>query len=565
MFGSEVAAGLGLVLMVSMLLAADGCSKPTPKTPAKQPNVAAGKPPTQQNVAATVPATAPAATSRPKLTSFWAPAKHDANGNLLPRMSYGEFITRGMNFLLKEQDTWASDNRIVDDEGKTRPPYFFYCVAGPNGQLHDAGDSCNRNQAYPAGHHGLYIVSLLAYYVYSGDEEALRRAEELGQWNLAHSTPKDWLYSGVPYSTVSNGRPPRAGDGTMDGESIIPIFGPGMGGSYLQLYRVTGKDEYLKAATHIADTMAKTQLPEGNWPFRVEPKTGKVKEQYTSAIIGVAVFFENLDNLAKTNTYAAPRQNALNWILNHPVKDMHWGGLFEDVGDVPKNRTNGDCMETAAYLIRHRDENKEYLPTAMKLLDWVKATFVDETGHMYAPAPATREQLAYNYRMCVHTGHWAALLAQLYEVTGEAKYLAGMKNACAYITYHMQADNRICVGPELDKQGCSFWYSMQFACPYQLINLLAYMPEEAPDGENHLIKSSAVVQKIRYEPASVAYTTDAQSSDLLKLAFAPKTITVNGKELPAGDGVATGWKFDGKTSILRLSHIAGNVVIAAKS
>lgn len=542
MSGSMTIAGLVLVLMVSVLFAAD----------ASKPSVAA----------ATKPAAG--ATSRPKLTSVWAPAKHDANGNLLATMSYGEFLKRGMNFILKEQDTWSSDNRILDEEGKTRPPYFFYCIAGPRGELHGVGDKWNRNQSYPAGHHAGYIGTFLSYYVYSGDEEALKRAEELAQWNLAHSTPKDWLYSGVPYSTVSNGRPPVAGDGTKDGDAIIPIFGPGMGGSYLQLYRTTGKVEYLKAAQHIADTLVKTQLPGGNWPFRVNPKTGEVKEQYTSAIIFVAMFFENLDTFTKTDTYAAPRKKVIDWILNNPVKDMHWGGLFEDIGNAPKNRTNGDCMETAAYLIRHRDENKEYLPIAMKLLDWVKATFVDETGHMYAPAPATREQLACNFRMSVHTGHWAMILAQLYELTGDQKYLTGVKNAAAYITYHMQSDNRICVGPEWDQQGHGFWYSIQFACVNQMCALMGFMPDQAPDGENHLLKSSAVVQKIRYEPSSVIYTTDAHSNDLLKLAFTPKSITVGGKELAAGDGTTKGWKFDSKTNVLHLSHDKGEVAVAAK-
>ncbi len=504
----------------------------------------------------------PAPAGPSKVKSVWAPAKHDDKGNLLPLQSYGETLDRAMKFILEDQATWAKGNKITDEQGNTRPPYFFYCIA-VDGQLDGVGEPWNRNQSYPAGHHACYISAFLDYYEYSGRKETIKLAEDLADWNLAHSTPPDWPYGGLPYSTAVNGRTGASTD-SKDGDAIITIGTAGMAGNYLRLYRVTKKPQYLKGARQIADTLAKTQLPEGNWAFRVNPRTGEVKEKYTSAVISVIELFETLDAFSKDTRYQKAREKAFAWLLKGPCVDMHWGGLFEDVGDAPENRTNGDCIDTARYLIRHRSENKDYLPLAMKLHDWVKATFVDETGHLYAPAPATREQLVCNFRMSGHTGHWGQLQGDLYVVTGDEKYRAGMANAASYMTYHLQPDNRICVGPEWDERANGFWYSSQFSAVILLKSLLGFMPEAAPDGENHLIRASGVVTKISYAPARVVYTTDAASSDALKLAFAPSRITVNGKGLPEGTGVERSWKFDAKTKVLRLAHDAGEVAVSGK-
>ena len=135
------------------------------------------------------------------------------------------------------------------------------------------------------------IQTFLNYYVYSGREEALKQAEELAAWNISHSTPLDWKYGGLPYSTIHNGKL----GGAVDGDAIMTDKPAIMAGAYLRLFRTTGKQEYRKAAEQVANTLAKTQLPEGNWPFRVNPKTGEVREQYTSSVIYAVELFEQLD------------------------------------------------------------------------------------------------------------------------------------------------------------------------------------------------------------------------------------------------------------------------------
>jgi hypothetical protein len=347
----------------------------------------------------------------------------------------------------------------------------------------------------------------------------------------------------------------------MDGDAIMTDKPAIMANAYLRLYQTTRKPEYLKAAQRIADTLVRTQLPGGNWPFRVEPRTGAVREPYTSSTIYAVMLFETLDSLSGQKTYASARDKAFTWLLNGPIKDMNWNGFYEDIGADPNNRNNYDCIDTACYLIRHRAENKEFMPAALRLYDWIRKTFVDEKNP-YSPAPAVREQMACNFRMSGHTAHWALLLGCLYDATGEDKYRTELLNAASLITYHLQSDNRVALGPDWPEgKDRFFWYSNSFYCPSALIALLGYCPETAPDKENHVLRYSAAIRAVAYKPGNVNYTTDTDSSEILKLAFAPAKITVNGEALAKGDGSSTGWKFDSKTNILRLVHKGGAVAV----
>src|SRR3989442_15819736 len=52
------------------------------------------------------------------------------------------------------------------------------------------------------------------------------------------------------------------------------------------------------------------------------------------------------------------------------------------------------------------------------------------------------------------------------------------------------------------------------------------IPDLAPAGENHLLRSSSVVQKVSYGGRSVSYRTfDKASTEVLRLSFRPARVT----------------------------------------
>lgn len=398
--------------------------------------------------------------------NVWPSPKHGAHGELLPARPWREVIDRGMDFILDDLNGWAKGNSLTDEAGVHRPPYFFYSLA-IDGRHEGAGQFANADTAYPAFHHAIFIETFLDYYELSKRSDALKAAKDLADWEIAHQTPADFKYAYLPYSTIHRGKL----GGSIDGNSIMTDKPAIMAAAYLRLARVTGNKIYRRAAQRIAQTLARTQLPAGNWPFRVDPRDGRVIEAYTSSVIYAVELFEQLDAEGE-HQFAEPRRRALAWLLNGPVKTMEWRGFYEDIpGELSlHNRTNWDCIDTARYLIRHRADDPAFLPTAIKLHDWIRQAFVDEKT-IYAPAEPLREQLVCNIAMGIHSGHWAMLLADLYQATGQQPYRDRAVNIAAYITLLQQPDGRIPVGRDWDEAHFGWWYSCHFGALRYLMEL----------------------------------------------------------------------------------------------
>jgi hypothetical protein len=128
--------------------------------------------------------------------------------------------------------------------------------------------------------------------------------------------------------------------------------------AYLDLHEATGEARFLAAAEKIASTLAARQRPNGTWPFRVDPKTEKVIEEYTSSVIYAVMLFERLDAANGNDRYKANRDLTWNWLMNGPIKTKEFRGFYEDIPPSPKGRTNYDCLDTIRYLLANRTEGE---------------------------------------------------------------------------------------------------------------------------------------------------------------------------------------------------------------
>lgn len=375
----------------------------------------------------------------------------DAEGNLAPSMSYGQFIERGMKFVIKDLDGgWATGNAYTNTNGKPVPAYINYAIADANRQL-GVDHPRNANTVYPAFHHALFIHTFLAHWRKTKDPECLARARQLGDWNLERRTPAEWKYGNMFYSTAHKGKV----GGSVDGDAIMPDKAAIMALAMIELADAAEDPRYRQAAEQVATTLAKTQLPAGNWLFRVNPQTGEASEAYTSSTIYAVMLFEALGKNGETR-WAEAKARALKWILENPAKAMLWRGFYEDIPTtVTGNLTNWDCIDTARWLVAHRSENPEYLPLAIRLNDWIAKEFADKNA-AWAPAEGIREQKSCFATMGIHTAHWAALLADLHAATGNDAYKRRALNSCALVTYWMRPDNAIVVGPVWKNE---IWFS----------------------------------------------------------------------------------------------------------
>jgi len=186
-----------------------------------------------------------------------AETKRDANGDLLPLQSYDETIRQGMSFLMDDHLKWFKGPKetITDENGNVQMPWVYYSNLQQNGAPFPK--SVDRFVSYPAFHHSLLIKTFIGYSKYSGDGRALKEAVKLADWDIAHSTPGDWAYGNLPYSTYQEKKP----GGFRDKTGLMPDKAAIMALAYIDLYKATSKPRFLKAAQAIAQTLADRQRP----------------------------------------------------------------------------------------------------------------------------------------------------------------------------------------------------------------------------------------------------------------------------------------------------------------
>ncbi len=392
-----------------------------------------------------------------------ADRKRDEAGLLLPLQSYEETVRRGMSFLLDDHLKWFKGSKeiLIDENGVSQMPWLYYSNVQHNGEPFPK--SIDRFTSYPAFHHSLLIKTFVKLFNSSGDEQVLKEAIKLADWNITHSTPNDVAYANMPYSTLEEKKP----GGFRDGSGIMPDKAAIMSLAYIDLYKASNEDRFLKAADAIATSLAKNQRDDGTWPFRVDPKTKEVIEEYTSSVIYAVMLFEKLDEINGNDHYKTHRDKTWEWLLNGPMQTKEFRGFYEDIKESEENRCNYDCLDVIRYLLDNRTDDNGYLEMALDLNVWLEKIFMDKIEG-FEPAEGIREQLSCNVVMGIHSLNWASMLLDFSKATGNEKMRQRAIQTANYITYYLQPDNRIVVGFQYNQ----WWYSCHIGVILYLMDFL---------------------------------------------------------------------------------------------
>lgn len=444
----------------------------------------------------------------------------------------GTTLERAARFLL--HDTGIENNAMRDENGRKVPPYIYHAVIDDNNHF-------GYRASFPAFHHAYLIEAFLNYYNYSGQREAVRRARELADWTIAHSTPAEWKWPFLPWSTFSEGKP----GGYEDKDNLQPDKVGYMGLSYTRLYEVTGERKYLDAARKAADTLTLQQSGDGSWPFRVNPQTGVVFQQYTAALFMNVAFLEKMFSLTHNPDYKNAQITAWMWMLRNPIRTNNWSGLYEDIPKGVESQVHYSPLQTIRLLLRYRSPVNEssYMEHARKLFDYTMdgLAFVDRDMGLLL-----REQTGYLAATPSSTMNWSMMAAEFYLATGEKRYRDTTLEAVRMVTrYGLKPDGRtnntVLGGRIYGNQGS--WYSLTSPVVRYLYQDMGCLPELAPMDETHLLRTSTQVRQIQYEKRRVVYRTLPKSIDLLKLASAPREVRAGGKRLTASPKLAAGNSF----------------------
>ena len=316
------------------------------------------------------------------------------------------------------------------------------------------------------------------------------------------------------------------------------------------LYKITGDQKYLDAAVKIANTLATKAKPgDGDnspWPFRVHAATGAVHKQmkggknfvasYTTNYTGALRLFTDLITLGQGDTqqYMRARAMVTDWLKTYPVKTNRWGPFFEDVptADYSDTEINADTM--AAYILEHPEWDPEWRQQAKRILDWSYETLANKEYVKWGVV-AINEQTVYKVPGNSHTSRHASVELLYGEKTGDVSLKEDAILRLNWATYTVDTDgkNRYIRDDNWLTDGYGDYVR-------HYLRAMASAPELAPEDQNHLLRTSSVVQSIQYGADRITYSKfDPGSTEEFKMgAWKPVSVVGGSLEWNAATKVA---------------------------
>jgi hypothetical protein len=496
------------------------------------------------------------------------PVRLDAQHKLLPwPMPEDTGYSYSAYFLSQWTILWDQYNR-------QRLPYYYCCFDFDRTTFEMMPD---KHWANSTGYLRAMMTGFIErLYPYTGDPRTLEFLENFVDYELENGlTPEGYAWSRVPYPSANPGSPRYTGWSEHGEDFVEPHVVGADGYAYLRLYEMTGNTKYLAAAIRCAEALVKNYKPGDEhlspWPMRCYARDGKTEGNprmfpYSANVVEPIMLFDELVRLKQGNfaAYSKVRQGSWDWLMRYPMQNNTWVGYFEDVPGSMDNSNQVIPLELARYLLLHPELDPAWRGHARQLIEWVKTT-PKWPRYLVHGAMITTEQGDGRQFCCnppnqccdSHSARLAAVEALYYAHTGEDEYKQAAYRTFNWVTY-FQGLSKDAHAPFSNQ----WWFTDEFADgPRRMMDAFWAVPGWAPADESHLLGSSSVVTRIAYGPGSVTYSTfDPESTDVLRLDFAPQSIRVGGRTITRRNGDTTGtaqegYVFDEAMHTLTIRHL----------
>ncbi|HSW45286.1 MAG TPA: malectin domain-containing carbohydrate-binding protein [Phycisphaerae bacterium] len=400
------------------------------------------------------------------------------------------------------------------------------------------------------------ILSFINYYRYSGDPAAIAHMSMIADVITRHcQTDANHPWPNFLISVPSRGE--SYGPCNPNGMIQLDIAAQ-VGLALVRAYQVTGNEEWLNHAKHWADLLAAKRNRDPAYPpwnRYANPESSDWGDLQTGGVFMILEFLDALieegytgNNNALVDALEAGLAYARNSLLPRWTEPDTFGRHYWDWEhpvqcEVSTEVLSRYMMKRPELFVNWRNDVRNI----MTLFIHHACTSMDSRGDVFSGAWAYPEGPA-----CCGRSLWYAPLQvgsvfAEYGVRADSEWAREMaRRQFILATYDIHPTG---VVEDLIDGGAYVaggWFKI--AGPMALrfvLDAIGWLPESlGANRENHLCRSSAVVQHIVYAPGKVSYRTAAvprKQTDVLRLAFRPTRVTADGQVLtqtakPDGNG-----------------------------
>lgn len=396
------------------------------------------------------------------------------------------------------------------------------------------------------------LSSWALYYGYTGDTALIQDMVYIADTYLANSlSPSTAEWPDLPYGANYGDQMAAVYDGDfLIGQNFTqPDKAGSFGAELLNLYKITGNENYLQACIKIANTLADKVQPgsesDSPYPFRVHALTGDLpflpnQWHYTTNFIPIMRLFEDLSAMGQGNTVAYDNAYGLikAWIQQYPLQNNEWGSFFEDI-PIPSN-TETNAVTAAYYILLKGDEwSPTWQQDARGIMDWV-LDVLGSAEYDSLGVTAIFEQTADMKEGGSHTSRFASAELLYAEKTGDNSRVEQAIRQLDWATYLVDFDGKCKFSP----RGAAIWYTDGYGDYVRhFLRAMGSWPSISFPFDNHMLRSSSVISYMDYQPLEINYHTyDSASTEIFRLVTRPDWVKADGVNLnELGSLTGEGW------------------------
>ena len=389
------------------------------------------------------------------------------------------------------------------------------------------------------------IKGLTAYYAYSSDPIAFVYIPLTADYILDYAqTDKNNAWPMFPIATPTLGK--AYGKCDQNGRNQLDLCAI-VGTEMLRAYKLTGNKRYFEAAKHWGDVFAeKCNLDPAMPPWNryTDPSVVGWSDELTGSTTMILDFLDELIRLGYTGKDLAivkARQAGIRYISNELLPNWlendHWARQYWD-WDNPV--MCGIVSMIGDYIMKNPQDFPNWKNDLRNLLTLIfNRNSADPASHgnMFSGAWAFPESCTCCGTSLSYNQYTAGPTLIRYGALADDDRISEIgRRMMIMATYDSDENGVVKDGIFGQAVATGEWSNLAHLWPLcQVMEALAWTPEVlGPKRENHIMRSTSVVNSVVYEKNKITYTTfDApqETVDLLRLSFEPTAVTADGKKL----------------------------------